>query len=236
MITDPKAKPVEKVGVNFGTPHRDITYSNCHGAEDGKPDILSLWIPVVPVSTENGCMYVIPRENDPQFDKDVAKKDQDPFSHRFPYENVTPLAPLVPGSALVWHPNLIHWGSSCRATSSLPPRKSIAMAFRVRDSRRKSTEKEVSRYGRAPLTWSEMLAGGPDMTQRIQMIAKALMLYNVWYPEYEGFDLTMITTTEPNEKKIDGEVAPRVEEKVKAEYVEMIREAEAWIEQKKINV
>ena len=74
------------------------------------------------------------------------------------------------------------------------------------------------------------------MTQRIQMIAKALMLYNVWYPEYEGFDLTMITTTEPNEKKIDGEVAPRVEEKVKAEYVEMIREAEAWIEQKKINV
>ena len=76
MITDPKTKPVEKVGVNFGTPHRDITYSNCHGAEDGKPDILSLWIPVVPVSTENGCMYVIPRENDPQFDKDVAKKDQ----------------------------------------------------------------------------------------------------------------------------------------------------------------
>ena len=106
---------------------------------------------------------------------------------------MTPLAPLVPGSALVWHPNLIHWGSSCRATSLLPPRKSIAMAFRVRDSRRKSTEKEVSRYGRIPLTWKEMLAGGPDMTQRIQMIAKALMLYNVWYPGQFNVWYTLFT-------------------------------------------
>ena len=43
----------------------------------------------------------------------------------------------------------------------------------------------ISRYGRVPLTWKEMLAGGPDLTQRIQMIAKALMLYNVWYPGKE---------------------------------------------------
>lgn len=199
-LSDPSsAAKVEKVGTNFGTPHRDITYNNCHNPDDGKPDILSVWIPVVDVSTENGCMYVIPRERDPQFSLDVSKKDQDPFSHRFQYEAVLPLAPIDAGSALVWHPNLIHWGSSCRATSQLPPRKSIAMAFRVRDSRRPSTDKELSRYGRSPFTREEMLAGGPTLKARIQMIAKALVLYNVWYPEYHGFDLGMIATTDDEE-------------------------------------
>ena len=198
---DPAATKVEKVGTNFGTPHRDITYSNCHSPVDGKPEILSIWIPVVDISTENGCMYVVPRERDPQFSLDVSKKDQDPFSHKFQYDAITPLAPIDAGSALIWHPNLRHWGSSCRATSRLPPRKSIAMAFRVRDSRRPSTEKEVSRYGRSPFTRDEMLAGGPTLKQRIQMIAKALMLYNVWYPEYHGFDLGMIAATTDADKE-----------------------------------
>ena len=191
----PAAAGKEPVGtVGFGTPHRDITYSNCHGS-DGSPDILSLWIPVVDVDPHNGCMYVIPRESDPQFSLDVAKKDQDPFSHRFPYEAVTPLAPAAAGSALIWHPNLIHWGSACKATSALPPRKSIAMAFRVRDTRRPSTEKEITRYGRAPLTREEMLNGGPDLTQRIRMIAKAIQLYNVWYPLYDGFEIDLIDSS-----------------------------------------
>jgi hypothetical protein len=68
------------------------------------------------------------------------------------------------------------------------------MAFRVRESKRKSTEKEISRYGRAPLSRGDMLMGGPDLRARIQMIAKALMLYNVWYPEYEGLDLDLLST------------------------------------------
>lgn len=46
----------EKVGANFGVPHRDITFKNCH-SEDGSPDILSLWIPIVDVNLDNGCMY-----------------------------------------------------------------------------------------------------------------------------------------------------------------------------------
>ena len=37
----------EKVGTNFGVPHRDITFKNCHNPVDGSPDILSLWIPGV---------------------------------------------------------------------------------------------------------------------------------------------------------------------------------------------
>jgi ectoine hydroxylase-related dioxygenase (phytanoyl-CoA dioxygenase family) len=237
-----KFEKKEKVGANFGVPHRDITFKNCHNPADGSPDILSIWIPIVDVDTSNGCMYVIPREKDPQFAKDEVPKDQDPFSFRFPYSDVTPLAPSKAGTTLVWHPNLIHWGASCSPSSPLPPRKSIAMAFRVRDSTRASTPKEIDRYGRKPFLRDELLTGGPNFKgisyicqstlcadeghyqvkklmiahfisyfqvsvvltlpllsthfsipktkpARLKMIAKSLMLYNVWYPEYAGFDI-----------------------------------------------
>ena len=170
----------EKVGSNFGVPHRDITFKNCHNEVDGSPDILSIWIPVVDVNSENGGMMVIPREADKQFSIDNLPKDQDPFSHRFPYASVKPLSPISAGTTLIWHPNLIHWGAACSPYSTLPPRKSIAMAFRVRDERRKSTEKEITRYGRLPFRRQELLEGGPDYKARLRMIVKSLILYNVW--------------------------------------------------------
>ena len=58
--------PGEMVGGNFGVPHRDAAYAVSHTAE-GLPNILGLWIPVVDVTTENGCMFVVPRERDPMF-------------------------------------------------------------------------------------------------------------------------------------------------------------------------
>ena len=149
----------EKVGANFGVPHRDITYRNCHREDDGAPDVLSLWIPIVDIDTDSGCMYIIPREKDPQFAIDEAPRDQDPFSFRFPYADVKPLAPASAGTPFIWHPNLIHWGGSCSASASLPPRKSIAMAFRVREERRMSTQKEVERYGRRPFSKREIREG-----------------------------------------------------------------------------
>lgn len=182
----------EKVGGNFGVPHRDITYKNCHNIKDGSPDILSLWIPLVDVNSDNGCMYVVPRESDPQFDKDDYPKDQDPFSHRFQYAAVKPLSPISAGTTLIWHPNLIHWGGSCSYYSELPPRKSIAVAFRVRESTRPSTDREIERYGRVPYSREELLHGGPDYKARLRMIVKSLILYNVWYPTYDGLALEKI--------------------------------------------
>lgn len=179
----------EKVGANFGVPHRDITFNNCHDPRDGSPHILSLWVPLVDVSLNNGCMFVIPRDCDPQFDRDAVKADQDPFAHRFPYAHVTPLAPAPAGTVNVWHPNLIHWGGACSSEAALPARQSIAMAFRVRDATRPSTEAEIRRYGRAPFSRLELLQGGPDYQARLRMICKSLIMYNVWYPQYDGFSL-----------------------------------------------
>lgn len=69
------------------------------------------------------------------------------------------------------------------------------MAFRVKDSRRESTEKEVERYGRVPFTRRELLQGGPDFKARLRMIVKALILYNVWYPTYDGLDIQKIDSS-----------------------------------------
>jgi len=49
---------IGQVGSNFGMAHRDYSFTNCHTA-DGKLSILTVWIPLVPVTLDNGCMYVV---------------------------------------------------------------------------------------------------------------------------------------------------------------------------------
>lgn len=70
-------EPGEKVGGNFGVPHRDNSYGSSHTA-DGLPSILGIWIPCVDVTTENGCMYVVPRERDPLFDNEADRTHKAP--------------------------------------------------------------------------------------------------------------------------------------------------------------
>merc|ERR1740121_1044498 len=53
-----------RVGGNFGQPHRDQSHSACHTA-DGRLSMLTVWVPLVPVTVESGCMHVLPAECDP---------------------------------------------------------------------------------------------------------------------------------------------------------------------------
>lgn len=57
------------VGTNFALPHRDYTYGDTYDAE-GKPQLLTVWVPVAEVTVDNGCMYVVPREFDANFERD----------------------------------------------------------------------------------------------------------------------------------------------------------------------
>lgn len=159
----------EKVGGNFGTPHRDSSFSNCH-LHDGSSSILSVWIPTVDVDIENGCMYVIPRERDVYFDKSEDPAHLNPLLKGFPYADVRPL-PGKAGTVFVWHPNTIHWGSACSAYAP-ESRKSIAMAFRLSEERRAFTEKEFALYGRRPFDYAE-IAGGLDMKERLKVLTPA---------------------------------------------------------------
>jgi len=177
--------PGEKVGGNFGVPHRDNLYAKCH-TEAGLPSILGIWIPCVETNTENGCMYVVPRERDDLFDKSDDKLHPAPhLNPNFPHAHVRPL-PAEAGTVFMWHHSTIHWGSSCSPYAN-HPRKSIAMSFRLREEAKPFSDKDWELYGRLPYTRAE-LAAGIDMPERLRLCTRALMMYSVWHPEFKGFD------------------------------------------------
>lgn len=177
--------PGEKVGGNFGVPHRDNTYSASHTV-DGRPSILGIWIPCVDVNADNGCMYVVPRERDPLFENEADRTHRAPhLMPNFPYAHVRPLEANA-GTVLMWHHNTIHWGSSCSPYAT-HPRKSIAMSFRLREEEKPFSAKDEELYGRRPYTRQELAAGIP-MDERLRLCTRALMMYSVWHPEFKGFD------------------------------------------------
>ncbi|CAK0853918.1 unnamed protein product [Prorocentrum cordatum] len=100
------------VGSNFSRPHRDCSYDACH-TELGSPSAMSVWIPLVHVTTDSGCMYVVPSEpvNDPLFDKSTDSRHMCP-DQQLPWAHIKPL-PCSAGDVLLWQGNLIHWGSAC---------------------------------------------------------------------------------------------------------------------------
>jgi len=177
----------EKVGGNFGMPHRDLPFDECHDPATGQSTVLSIWCPITDAVLDNGCMMAIPREHDVHFENYQDKERHlSPFKYDFNFAATTPL-PAPAGSVLVWHPNIIHWGSACSAYAAGPARKSIAGAFRLPERRLPTSEKERRLYGRGPVTREELRAGlGVDT--KLRCIAYALMMYSVWFPEFEGFD------------------------------------------------
>ena len=129
------------VGTNFALPHRDYTYADSTFS-DGAPKILSVWVPVNDVTTDNRCMYVVPKEYDANFAQDGAYEHMQvmqegglkgqQFLH-FPLNGVRPL-PARSGGVLAWNGNTIHWGASCNAKGATDPRASLAFVFRRADA------------------------------------------------------------------------------------------------------
>ncbi len=81
----------------------------------------SLWVPLVDVEEANGCMYVIPRDQEQKL----------PVDHEFKRECLVPFSsplPVSAGSVLGWPQDLIHWGGEYKDTS-LPARKSLSFEF-----------------------------------------------------------------------------------------------------------
>merc|ERR1711933_201756 len=78
------------VGSNFGRPHRDDSYSDCHTA-DGKLTIATVWVPLVPVTATSGCMYVVPANHDPLFTEAANPLHMQP-EWSLPWQYIRPLS------------------------------------------------------------------------------------------------------------------------------------------------
>lgn len=161
------------VGSNFGRPHRDCTWKACHTAS-GHPSALSVWMPLVPVTIDSGCMYVIPSDHDPLFDKSKDSRHMCP-DQQMPWAHIQPL-PCSAGDVLIWRGNLIHWGGSC-GKNVLQPRKSIASTFRIQSQ---SNETQSGMLSRADLM------AGLSMSARLKVIVEALLGYEHWHPGFSG--------------------------------------------------
>jgi hypothetical protein len=56
------------VGGNFALPHRDRAQGNCN-YENDEPHKISVWCCVNDITTDNGCMVVLPKDVGPLFSK-----------------------------------------------------------------------------------------------------------------------------------------------------------------------
>ena len=163
------------VGNNFGTPHRDSRYSECHSA-DGTPTEISCWVPLVDVTTDNGCMMLVPAQYDSLFAQSDHPLHMKP-TESMPWAHIRAL-PAHAGEVLLWQANTIHWGSSCGEHAEVP-RKSIAMAFTVpRDGEPVESGSSIRRAD---------LRAGLSLAQRVKLVAKSLLTYEHWHPSFDGF-------------------------------------------------
>jgi hypothetical protein len=172
-------------GSSFGLPHRDFSAAESMVRNDQEevddPTILTVWIPLNDATLENGCIYVVPREFDSDFDAtDKRHAHMNPATEvqrgrsakiHFPLHGVRAL-PAPAGSLLAWYGNTIHWGSTCSRYAT-EPRKSIALTFR-RAATVSHDDNEVP-----PLIRTHAAALTPAL--RLSLIARSLLLYNQWH-------------------------------------------------------
>lgn len=157
------------VGNNFAKPHRDYNYADSFAPGIARPQLLSVWIPLCDVDLKNGCMYVVPRSKDPQFNDPISKEGlQEPD---VPPGGLTPLAPHPAGSFMCWTGNTIHWGSGCEREGADNPRTSLALVFRLADRELSQPEASLSR--------EDVLTA--SVAERLRQVAAAVRFFGHWY-------------------------------------------------------
>lgn len=105
-----------KKTANYFPPHRDLTDDEDFIDEEGRPTLLSVWIPLTNVSTHSSCMYVLPASRDPEYPHQAIgwRKKWAKDGHRLwkaeELVNIRAL-PAPKGSVLGWNAGVFHWGS-----------------------------------------------------------------------------------------------------------------------------
>eukprot|EP00668_Euglena_longa_P004029 GGOE01004725.1.p1 GENE.GGOE01004725.1~~GGOE01004725.1.p1 ORF type:complete len:298 (-),score=50.44 GGOE01004725.1:229-1122(-) len=196
----PPAEAVGKqyIGNSFALPHRDFNFTESNDP-DGRPKMLSVWVPVTDATLNNGCMYVLPREFDALFAAPEAYSHLRPAMRRladssgpssftvgtvagcdtvaatelrFDLSGARAL-PVPAGTVCCWHGNLIHWGTRCALDASVP-RVSLACTLRRRDASRTHLDRDLPGV---PLSKLRQLSLG----DRLRMIGSTLLVFKYWY-------------------------------------------------------
>uniref|UniRef100_B8HXW9 Phytanoyl-CoA dioxygenase n=1 Tax=Cyanothece sp. (strain PCC 7425 / ATCC 29141) TaxID=395961 RepID=B8HXW9_CYAP4 len=109
------------------TPHRDEIKKRYALRSDGRPPLMTVWIPFTDATPLNSCIYVLPTHLDPNYPDKI--KD-----FTISYESLQHIRalPATAGSIICWNQYLLHWGSS-RTQWVTNPRISIGIYFQSAD-------------------------------------------------------------------------------------------------------
>lgn len=114
-------------GLTAASPHRDSMGPDPRIMAGELPGVLTVWVPLTDVTPEHSCIYVVPKDVDPDFltdSREVLRK-------RIALRDVRAV-PAAAGSILGWSTHLAHWGS--RSSPRAPgPRISVSMYFQRAD-------------------------------------------------------------------------------------------------------
>ena len=124
---------------------------------------------------------VVPAQHDPLFTCSRDPRHMQP-DKTMPWPHVRALAPCAAGIALIWHASLIHWGSACDEGEA-QPRQSIACAFKLPGAGVGS-----GGGGGGGRVTRAQLARGLSVRERFRIVAKALLRYEHWHPEFAGLE------------------------------------------------
>lgn len=118
-------------------PHRDGNLEPGSIRDDGTPRLCTAWIPLTDVTTDNSCMYVLPRKYDAVFQDFIRRRMglkgvANAMSIPMPLNRIRAL-PVDAGAILGWDTNLLHWGSGSSKWAS-DPRISIGVYYEAEDS------------------------------------------------------------------------------------------------------
>ena len=149
-------------------PHREAVVNV---ADPNYPtDSVSLWVSLSNATTENGCMYVLPKSKDKGYPHTI-KFDMSTLQH-------VKALPVPAGSVIGWNQSVFHWGSS-NSREATESRISFAMELRP-----------ISCKDDIPY----MMASDhfPDFKERLRLVAMQFINYKHLHgltlsPEMEGF-------------------------------------------------
>lgn len=93
-------------------PHRDYQFKTKTLREDGRPMLVTCWLPFRDATPLNGCMYLVPQNLDPNL-------PDHPEKYGLTLQNVRAL-PARAGTVLAWNQFVFHWGSRCSSFAEGP--------------------------------------------------------------------------------------------------------------------
>ncbi|KAF0689057.1 Aste57867_19438 [Aphanomyces stellatus] len=178
-----RQSPSAYIGGNFGAPHRDLAFDQCHD-EDECFTSLTCWVPInrSGATATNGCVHVVPIEHD-----DFFYSPHHPAHQRSMKSPSSVGLTLRAGHVATWVPSLVHWGTACDEGSESEPRMSIGATFRRSTAKRSEFVAGETPTGPQPLQRGQLAQ--LTLQRRLAYVAKALLAYSHWYPGMPGLHL-----------------------------------------------